>query len=189
MSIKIEAFKIGRRCKIMDIWATFRILLMNNVYLLIGGNMGERMANLAGAIDKLNIECGRITASSSIYETEAWGLKEQPAFLNQALVLETALGAEKLLEEILKIEIALGRKREIPLGPRIIDIDIIYFNDEIINSSNLTIPHPSMAERKFVLTPLAEIAPAYMHPILLKTNEVLLKECGDSSVVYKKSSE
>ena len=189
MSIKIEAFKIGQRCKIMDIWATFRILLMNNVYLLICGNMGERMANLAGAIDKLYIECGRITASSSIYETEAWGFKEQPAFLNQALVLETALGAEKLLEEILKIEIALGRKREIPLGPRIIDIDIIYFNDEIINSSNLTIPHPSMAERKFVLTPLAEIAPAYMHPILLKTNEVLLKECGDSSVVYKKSSE
>jgi len=93
------------------------------------------------------------------------------------------------MEEILKIEMALGRKREIPLGPRIIDIDIIYFNDEIINSSNLTIPHPSMADRKFVLIPLAEIAPAYMHPILLKTNEVLLKECGDSSVVYKKSIE
>jgi len=84
---------------------------------------------------------------------------------------------------------ALGRKREIPLGPRIIDIDIIYFNDEIINSSNLTIPHPSMADRKFVLTPLVEIAPAFIHPILLKTNQVLLKECGDSSVVYKKSTE
>jgi len=162
---------------------------MNNVYLLIGGNMGERMANLAAARNSINIDCGRITASSSIYETEAWGYKEQPAFLNQALAIETSLEAEKLLEEILKIELALGRKREIPLGPRIIDIDIIYFNDEIINSSNLTIPHPSMAERKFVLFPLAEIAPAYMHPILLKTNEVLLKESGDSSVVYKKSSE
>ena len=162
---------------------------MNNVYLLIGGNMGERMANLAAARNRINIDCGRITASSSIYETEAWGYKEQPAFLNQALAIETSLEAEKLLEEILKIELALGRKREIPLGPRIIDIDIIYYNDEIINSSTLTIPHPSMAQRKFVLMPLTEIAPNYRHPILLKTNEVLLKECGDSSVVYKKSSE
>ena len=162
---------------------------MNNVYLLIGGNMGERMANLAAARNRINIDCGRITASSSIYETEAWGYKEQDSFLNQALVIQTPLEAEALMDTILKIEMALGRKREIPLGPRIIDIDIIYFNDEIINSSNLTIPHPSMADRKFVLTPLVEIAPAFIHPILLKTNQVLLKECGDSSVVYKKSTE
>jgi len=162
---------------------------MNNVYLLIGGNMGDRMANLAAARNSINIECGRIVTESSIYETEAWGYKEQNAFLNQALVIQTSLQANALMDSILKIEIALGRKREIPLGPRIIDIDIIYYNDEIINSSTLTIPHPSMAQRKFVLMPLTEIAPDYMHPILLKTNEVLLKECGDSSVVYKKSSE
>jgi len=162
---------------------------MNNVYLLIGGNMGDRMANLASARNKINIECGPIITASSIYETEAWGYKEQHAFLNQALQLETLLNAENLLEVILKIEIALGRKREIPLGPRIIDIDIIYFNDEILNTNALTIPHPSMAERKFVLIPLVEIASNHLHPCLLKTNEVLLKECGDSSVVYKKSSE
>ncbi len=162
---------------------------MNNVYLLIGGNMGDRMANLAAARNSINIECGRIVTESSIYETEAWGYKEQNAFLNQALVIQTSLQANALMDAILKIEIALGRKREIPLGPRIIDIDIIYYNDEIINSSTLTIPHPSMAQRKFVLMPLTEIAPNYRHPILLKTNEVLLKECGDSSVVYKKSSE
>jgi len=162
---------------------------MNNVYLLIGGNMGDQMANLAAARNSINIECGRIVTESSIYETEAWGYKEQNAFLNQALVIQTSLQANALMDSILKIEIALGRKREIPLGPRIIDIDIIYYNDEIINSSTLTIPHPSMAQRKFVLMPLTEIAPDYMHPILLKTNEVLLKECGDSSVVYKKSSE
>ena len=90
---------------------------------------------------------------------------------------------------ILNIEIALGRKRKIPLGPRIIDIDIIYYNDEIMNTSSLTIPHPSMSQRKFVLMPLTEIRPDFMHPILLKSNEVLLKECEDSSVVYKKSSE
>jgi 2-amino-4-hydroxy-6-hydroxymethyldihydropteridine diphosphokinase len=162
---------------------------MNIVYLLIGGNMGERMANLAAARNRINLDCGTITATSSIYETEAWGYKEQPAFLNQAIAIKTSLEAERLLEEILKIEMALGRKREIPLGPRIIDIDIIYFNNEMVNTSNLTIPHPSMADRKFVLTPLTEIAPGFMHPILFKTNQVLLKECGDSSVVYKKSSE
>jgi len=173
----------------MDIWATFRILLMNNVSLLIGGNMGDRMANLAAARNSINIDCGRIIFASSIYETEAWGYKEQDSFLNQALVIQTPLEAEALMDTILNIEIALGRKREIPWGPRIIDIDIIYYNDEIMNTSSLTIPHPSMAERKFVLMPLTEIAPDYMHPILLKTNEVLLKECGDSSVVYKKSSE
>ena len=119
----------------MDIWATFRILLMNNVSLLIGGNMGDRMANLATARNSINIECGRIISASSIYETEAWGYKEQDTFLNQALVIQTPLEAVALMDAILKIELALGRKREIPLGPRIIDIDIIYFNDEIINTS------------------------------------------------------
>ncbi len=173
----------------MDIWATFRILLMNNVSLLIGGNMGDRMANLAAARNSINIDCGRIISASSIYETEAWGYKEQDSFLNQALVIQTPLEAEALMDTILNIEIALGRKRKIPLGPRIIDIDIIYYNDEIMNTSSLTIPHPSMSQRKFVLMPLTEIRPDFMHPILLKSNEVLLKECEDSSVVYKKSSE
>ncbi len=173
----------------MDIWATFRILLMNNVSLLIGGNMGDRMANLAAARNSINIDCGRIISASSIYETEAWGYKEQDSFLNQALVIQTPLEAEALMDTILNIEIALGRKRKIPLGPRIIDIDIIYYNDEIMNTSSLTIPHPSMSQRKFVLMPLTEIRPDFMHPILLKSNEVLLKECEDSSVVYKKSGE
>jgi 2-amino-4-hydroxy-6-hydroxymethyldihydropteridine diphosphokinase len=173
----------------MDIWVTLSILLMNNVSLLIGGNMGDRMANLTAARNSINIDCGRIITCSSIYETEAWGYKEQDAFLNQALIIQTTLAADALMDAILKIELALGRKREIPLGPRIIDIDIIYYNNEIINTSSLTIPHPSMAQRKFVLMPLTEMAPNYIHPILLKTNEVLLKECGDSSVVYKKSSE
>jgi len=173
----------------MDIWSTFIILLMNIVSLLIGGNMGDRMANLAAARNTINIECGRIISTSSIYETEAWGYKEQDSFLNQALIIQTTLEAGALMDAILKIEMALGRKREIPLGPRIIDIDIIYYNDEIINTSSLSIPHPSMTERKFVLMPLTEISPDHMHPILLKTNAVLLKECGDSSVVYKKSSE
>jgi 2-amino-4-hydroxy-6-hydroxymethyldihydropteridine diphosphokinase len=162
---------------------------MNQVYLLIGGNMGDRMANLSAAKDMLGLQCGTIIASSSLFETEPWGYKEQPAFLNQALLLSTPFSAEKLLEEILKIENRLGRKRDIPLGPRSIDIDIIYFNNAIIHTSNVTIPHPHIANRKFVLAPLAELAPDFLHPILLKTNKDLLEECGDSSVVYKKSSE
>ncbi len=161
---------------------------MNKVYLLIGGNMGDRMANLTAACLKITEACGPITAYSSIYETEAWGFTNQPAFLNQALAIQTTLEATALMEQILKIELSLGRKRDIPLGPRIIDIDIIYFNDDIIDNEIVTIPHPSMAKRNFVLTPLTEIAPLLIHPILLKSNEVLLKECGDSSVVYKKSS-
>ena len=162
---------------------------MNYVYLLIGGNMGDRMANLHLAKLKLEQQCGPVEAYSSIFETEPWGFKDQPIFLNQALLLNTKLDAEKLLETILKIEISLGRKREIPLGPRIIDIDILYFNHNIIQSKNLTIPHPEIANRKFVLTPLVEIAPNFRHPIFLKTNMQLLEECGDSSVVHKKSSE
>ena len=118
----------------MDIWATFRILLMNNVSLLIGGNIGDRMANLAAARNSININCGRIISESSIYETEAWGYKEQDSFFNQAIFIETPLDADALMDTILKIELALGRKREIPLGPRIIDIDIIYYNDEIISN-------------------------------------------------------
>ena len=130
---------------------------MNQVYLLIGGNMGDRMANLSSAKDKLGLQCGTIIASSSLFETEPWGYKEQPAFLNQALLLSTTFSAEKLLEEILKIENSLGRKRDIPLGPRSIDIDIIYFNNDIIHTTNVTIPHPHIANRKFVLAPLTEL--------------------------------
>ena len=162
---------------------------MNNVYLLIGGNMGERMANLATARNRINIDCGRITASSSIYETEAWGFKEQPAFLNQALAIETSLEAEKFMEEILKIEMALGRKREIPLGPRIIDIDIIYFNEDVIALPNITIPHPRMEKRNFVLAPLSEMAPQYIHPILKLSNAQLLEDCEDKSHVNKKNND
>ena len=121
---------------------------MNQVYLLIGGNMGDRMANLSSAKDKLGLQCGTIIASSSLFETEPWGYKEQPAFLNQALLLSTTFSAEKLLEEILIIENSLGRKRDIPLGPRSIDIDIIYFNNDIIHTTNVTIPHPHIASRK-----------------------------------------
>ena len=160
---------------------------MNKVYLLIGGNMGNRMANLDIALNLMESNLGKITLLSSRYETAAWGFTEQPHFLNQAVLLQTDLLANDLMLAILNIEKSMGRERSIPLGPRIIDIDIIYFNEEIIDNISVTIPHPKMTARRFVLLPLVEIAPDYIHPILLKSNSVLLKECGDSLAVNKKT--
>lgn len=159
---------------------------MNKVYLLIGGNIGDRLENIQLATNQIQKQCGNIVQYSSLYETEAWGYTDQPLFLNQALLLETTLGATELMQQFLAIELNLGRKRHEPLGPRTIDIDIIYFNDEIISNDNLTIPHPRMAQRNFVLIPICEIAPDYIHPLFNLSNSNLLKECGDKSHVYKK---
>jgi 2-amino-4-hydroxy-6-hydroxymethyldihydropteridine diphosphokinase len=160
---------------------------MNKVYLLIGGNMGDRMANLAQAIHSINEEIGPVQLTSSIYETAAWGNSNQPDFLNQALFLHTQLDASSLMHKLLAIEIDMGRKRDIPMGPRTIDLDIIYFNDMVISNDLISIPHPKIAKRRFVLMPLVEIAPLFLHPILNRTNEALLKDCGDSLAVYKKT--
>jgi 2-amino-4-hydroxy-6-hydroxymethyldihydropteridine diphosphokinase len=160
---------------------------MNKVYLLIGGNIGNRMANLHLATTHVVKDIGALIKSSSIYETEAWGPIEQPLFLNQVLVVETELSPTALLNHLLLIEQLMGRNRDIPMGPRTIDIDILYYNNEIINSPMLTIPHPRISERNFVLLPLTEIAPDFLHPVLHKNNALLLKECGDSLAVYKKT--
>jgi 2-amino-4-hydroxy-6-hydroxymethyldihydropteridine diphosphokinase len=160
---------------------------MNKVYLLIGGNMGDRMANLDIALGLIATKLGSLVQLSARYETAAWGFTDQPDFINQALLLETSLAPHHLMSAILNIELAMGRERSIPLGPRTIDIDIIYFNNEIIDSEKLVIPHPKMSERRFVLLPLAEIAPNYIHPVFNKSNAHLLKDCGDSLAVYKKT--
>ena len=131
---------------------------MNKAYLLIGGNMGDRLANLKEAIDGIRIHAGSIEKISSIYETDAWGNVHQAAFLNQALLIETPHAANQLMSILLGIEINLGRKRTLPMGPRTIDIDIIYFNTDIIQTSELTIPHPSMFKRNFVLNPIGTIS-------------------------------
>jgi 2-amino-4-hydroxy-6-hydroxymethyldihydropteridine diphosphokinase len=161
---------------------------MNKVYLLIGGNIGDRLANLKMAIDCIEQTCGSMLKFSAIYETEAWGFKHQAAFLNQALLIDTSLNASQLMQALLAIEKKMGRIRDIPLGPRIIDIDIIYFNEEVVETALVSIPHPRLAERKFVLMPLVEIAPQYIHPVLNKNNALLLEECTDSSAVYKKNA-
>jgi 2-amino-4-hydroxy-6-hydroxymethyldihydropteridine diphosphokinase len=129
--------------------------------------------------------CGAIIDRSSLYETAAWGKTDQASFLNQALVVETSLNARDLLNEILYIENLMGRDRLEKYGPRIIDIDIIFFNHQVINESGLVVPHPEMAHRRFVLAPLNEVIPAYIHPIFYKTVAQLLAACNDALPVKK----
>lgn len=158
---------------------------MNTAYLLTGGNLGDRQQNLAIARAYLQEQCGNITATSSLYETAAWGNTEQPTFLNQALEIATSLNARQLIRRILKIEKSMGRVREEKYGPRVIDIDILLFNNEKHNYQFLRLPHPELPNRRFALLPLAEIAPAIVHPVLKKTIAELLEECKDELPVKR----
>jgi len=158
---------------------------MRTAYLLIGGNLGNRKENLLKAVSLINEQCGSLTRSSSIYETEAWGKTDQPAFLNQALEISTSLNARQLMRKVLQIEEEMGRVRKEKLGPRIIDIDILLFENEIHDLRFLKIPHPEMQNRRFVLVPLAEIDSTLQHPVLKKTIAELLEECPDNLEVKK----
>ncbi|HQX72512.1 MAG: 2-amino-4-hydroxy-6-hydroxymethyldihydropteridine diphosphokinase [Chitinophagaceae bacterium] len=160
---------------------------MNTAYLLTGGNLGERVHNLAMARELVEAQTGNIIAASSLYETAAWGNTDQPAFLNQAIMIETPLNARQLIRRILKIEKKMGRVREEKYGPRLIDIDILLFNNEKHNYQFLKLPHPEMQNRRFALLPLAEIAPEIIHPVLKKTITELLQECKDELEVKKYS--
>lgn len=160
---------------------------MNKAYLLTGGNLGNREDNLAQAKQLIIEQCGTIVAASSLYETAAWGKADQPAFLNQALAVNTLLNAKQLIRRLLKIEKQLGRIREEKYGPRIIDIDILLFNNEKHNYHFLKIPHPEMQNRRFALLPLSRIAPEILHPVLNKTILQLLADCPDELSVRKYS--
>lgn len=156
---------------------------MTEVYLLLGSNEGIPEANLQTA--RLNIEghCGTIAKCSSIYQTEAWGIKEQNSFLNQALLINTALSPSQLLVVLKDIEKDMGRIETIKWGPRVIDIDILFYGSEVINLPQLIIPHPQIQNRLFTLIPMNEIAPDFIHPALYKTIAELLLNCKDESVV------
>jgi 2-amino-4-hydroxy-6-hydroxymethyldihydropteridine diphosphokinase len=156
---------------------------MNKVFLLLGGNLGDRPANLERAKHFLSELVGRIINYSSIYETASWGNTDQPDFLNQVLLLETKLTAEQVMEQILFIENKLGRVRKEKNASRVIDIDILFFNEEVIETENLTVPHPQIQNRNFVLHPLNELAPQFMHPSLKKTIHELLLNGNDTLAV------
>jgi 2-amino-4-hydroxy-6-hydroxymethyldihydropteridine diphosphokinase len=157
----------------------------HTAYLSIGSNLGERQEHLANAIKQIEANCGNIIKASAIYETAAWGNNEQPNFLNQCLVVKTDLSAKKLIKQLLHIERLMGRERKEKMGPRLIDLDIILMDEEVVFSEFLTLPHPHLQDRKFVLLPLAEIAPKAFHPIFNKTVEQLLIECSDVLDVKK----
>jgi len=158
---------------------------MNKAYLLTGGNMGDRKEALHKALSLIATNCGTFITLSSIYETAAWGKTAQPSFFNQVMEIQTKLQPRQLLRKILKIETRLGRIREEKYGPRIIDIDILFYNDEVHNYPLLKIPHPEIQNRRFVLLPLAEIAPDLIHPVLKKTITQLLAICPDKLEVSR----
>lgn len=158
---------------------------MNTAYLLTGGNVGNRLEYLAKAQEAISRRCGNIESLSSIYETAAWGKTDQPAFLNQVIGLQTSFAAPALLEKILSIEQQIGRIREEKYGPRTIDIDILLFGDQSIDTPGLEVPHPRLPERRFALVPLAEIAPNLVHPVLRVPISRLLDQCTDPLTVKK----
>jgi 2-amino-4-hydroxy-6-hydroxymethyldihydropteridine diphosphokinase len=158
---------------------------MNKAYLLTGGNEGDRFLHMQQARTNIELICGQLLLVSSIYETAPWGKTDQPDFLNQVLLVDTKFSPEELLKAILSIEEIGGRKRTVKNAPRTIDIDILFYNDLILEKPGLTIPHPRIAVRRFVLEPLNEISPEFIHPVFGKTIRELLLECKDELGVKK----
>lgn len=158
---------------------------MNKAYLCLGGNIGDREKSLLAALTKIEEIVGEVSLKSGLYETEAWGVENQKAYLNQCVKIETKLSPIELISALLSIEKKLGRERTVnhSYESRTIDIDILLYNEDIVQHVDLIIPHPRLHLRKFVLIPLNEIAPNYLHPLLNKTIFSLLKECEDISEV------
>jgi 2-amino-4-hydroxy-6-hydroxymethyldihydropteridine diphosphokinase len=159
-------------------------MIMNIVFLGIGTNLGNKAENLSEAIDMIGENIGPVVGSSSVYETEPWGFETKDEFLNMVVKVETKLSSFTIFKNIILIESLLGRRRsENRYSSRVIDIDLLIYEDQIINEKGLIVPHPLMHERKFVLVPLCEIAPDMMHPVLNITFASLLESCKDKSYV------
>lgn len=170
--------------KIKDIWPD-DFTIMSAAFILTGGNTGDRLQYIDAAAEAIKNRCGRIVKKSFVYETAAWGIKEQDKFLNQALKVSTLLSPFELLDHLLQIEQEMGRIREKKYGPRSIDIDILLFNDVVIDTRNLKIPHPELPNRRFALQCLYQIAPNEVHPVFKKTIAQMLRECTDPLAVDK----
>tara|TARA_B100001758_G_C18379074_1_gene596119 strand:+ start:1347 stop:1832 length:486 start_codon:yes stop_codon:yes gene_type:complete len=158
---------------------------MNIVYLQLGSNLGDRLQQLRKAIVEIEIRIGDIINFSKVYESLAWGVVGQPNYLNQILEVRTKFEAKDILSLALDIEDLLGRKRKEKWGERLIDIDILFYNSDIISSPALDIPHKHLHKRKFVLVPLNEIAKNYKHPKYMKKVKDLLLECDDKTTVHE----
>ena len=156
---------------------------MKGIFLSLGSNIGERAGNIAQAIAELPEHGVRVVGRYSLYETEPVEFLAQGRFLNCVVEVETELEPAELMRALLDIERSMGRERVTPKGPRIIDMDILLFGSRVVREADLEIPHPRMAERRFVLVPLVEIAPAVVHPVLKKTVAELLAETTDRSEV------
>jgi 2-amino-4-hydroxy-6-hydroxymethyldihydropteridine diphosphokinase len=158
---------------------------MINVFLLLGSNLGNRELFLQQAVQLIEQNIAPVTKASGIYETQSWGKTDEPDYLNQVVQLQTELPAQTVLERILNIEIMLGRKRDVKWGSRIIDIDILFYGDKIINEPGLIVPHPELHNRRFTLEPLEELAPDLIHPVLKRSVFKLKKELKDDLIVKK----
>ena len=156
---------------------------MNQAFILLGTNLGDKRANLQQAISSISANSISIVSYSDIYETAAWGNTNQDNFYNQVIEVKTELSANDLLQTLLQIETQMGRVRNQKWEARIIDLDILYFNHEIIDTENLKVPHPNLDVRRFTLAPLVQIAPEFLHPVFNKSNTALLENCSDNSEV------
>lgn len=162
---------------------------MKAAYLLIGGNLGDRLGFMAAAKEKMQQKGIKILRLSSVYETAAWGITEQPSFLNQVLEITTSFSPENLLIELLSIEQALGRIRAEKNGARTIDIDILYYENQIISKPGLSVPHDRISIRRFVLVPLSDLIPDFIDPKTNKSIIEMLNDCPDTLEValYEKN--
>ena len=158
---------------------------MENAYLLLGSNLGDSKKYISDAVGFIRTEIGIVKKTSSLYQTASWGKTDQPDFINQVLEVETILNPEQLLKNILVIEKKLGRERLEKWGSRTIDIDLLFYGDQIIQGLNLTVPHPFLHERKFTLMPLVELDPDLVHPVFKATVKQLFESLDDHLSVFK----